>query len=228
VRWRNTSRIKRLYAAGTRAQLAGYDSKDDLDEALYGIDNSWSALAKGQFVESRTFLSQYLLSSQGDRPAMAHAVEGRYPFLDYRVVEFAATIPPGLRLRGLNEKYILKKAVADLVPAEILARTKRPYRAPIRNAFLGPDAPEWVGDALSEGAVARVGIFDPRAVGMLVKKCRDSAEVGEADSMALVGVLSTQLLHRQFVQERSSMTPAKDFSPVIVGNGIEQGVAVLA
>ena len=68
--------------------------------------------------------------------AMAHAVEGRFPFLDHRLVEFAATIPPRLRLKGMDEKYILKRAVADLLPAEVLARTKRPYRAPIRNAFL--------------------------------------------------------------------------------------------
>ena len=64
---------------------------------------------------------------------------------------------------------------------------------------------------------------------MLVKKCRDAAEVGEADSMALVGVLSTQLLHKQFVQEAFQHRPRpKTFPPVIVGNGIEEGVAVLA
>jgi asparagine synthase (glutamine-hydrolysing) len=160
---------------------------------------------------------------------MAHAVEGRFPFLDYRVVEFASKIPSDLRLRGLNEKYILKKAVSDLLPSEILGRTKRPYRAPIRNAFLGPDAPEWVADALSESAVARTGIFEPRAVSMLVKKCREASEVGEADSMALVGVLSTQLLHKQFIQERAHLTAGDgDFRPVVVGSKVDEEVAALA
>ena len=216
VRWRNTARIKRMFSAGTRAAIDGR-AIADLSEALEGIKGDWHALSKAQFVETRTFLSQYLLSSQGDRVAMAHAVEGRFPFLDHRLVEFAATIPPHLRLRGLNEKYILKKAVADLLPTEVLARTKRPYRAPIRNAFLGDGAPAYVGEALSEEAVAAAGIFEPRAVSMLVRKCREAAEVGEADSMALVGVLSTQLLHRFFVEERGRWCVEQvGFAPVRV------------
>jgi asparagine synthase (glutamine-hydrolysing) len=145
-------------------------------------------------------MSQYLLSSQGDRVAMANAVEGRFPFLDHRLVEFAATMPPDLRLRGLEEKYALKRAMSDLLPTEILARTKRPYRAPIRNAFLGPGAPAYVREMLSPSEVKKAGIFDPAGIEMLLKKCLAAASVGEMDSMALVGVLSTQLLHKQFIE----------------------------
>jgi asparagine synthase (glutamine-hydrolysing) len=134
------------------------------------------------------------------------------------VVEFAATIPPHLRLKGLNEKYILKRAASDLLPAAVLARTKRPYRAPIRNAFLGPNAPDYVMDALSPAEIEKVGIFDPAAVSMLVRKCRQAPTVGESDSMALVGVLTTQLLHHFFVEQRSAIFPTvEDFPTVRVG-----------
>ena len=218
VRWRGTARIKRLFSTETREELARYSPDSDLDHALDGLRNDWDPLSKAQFVESRIFMSQYLLSSQGDRVAMAHAVEGRFPFLDHRLVEFAASIPPSLRLKGLNEKYILKKAVGDLVPPEVLARTKRPYRAPIRNAFLGPQAPDYVREMLSPEEVRKAGIFDPNAVTMLVRKCQIAPSVSETDSMALVGVLSTQLLHKQFVEHpQSHSTTPPDFSTVRVG-----------
>jgi asparagine synthase (glutamine-hydrolysing) len=213
VRWRSTARIKRLFSRGVKEQLAeaGHGGARALAEALEGIDMRWHPLSRAQFIESRIFLSQYLLSSQGDRVAMAHAVEGRFPFLDHRVVEFAASIPPDLRLRGLTEKYILRKAVADLVPDEVLARTKRPYRAPIRNAFFGPRSPDYVRHLLSPTEVRRTGIFDPEAVAMLAAKCSTASMVGEADSMALVGVLSTQLLYQLFVEQRRATRPPDDF-----------------
>ena len=226
VRWRGTARAKRFFSPDTRAQLAARGHLNGLDDALAGLDGSWDTVSKAQFVESRIFLSQYLLSSQGDRVAMAHAVEGRFPFLDHRLVEFAATIPPDLRLKGLNEKYILKRAVAHLVPPEVLARTKRPYRAPIRNAFLGDNAPDYVREALSPEQIDKVGIFDKAAVSMLVKKCRASAIVGEADSMALVGILSTQLLHKLFIQQRAARPTHNDFSATIVGRSTSKELRV--
>lgn len=220
IRWQGGARLERLFSRDLRERfIANSLGHNNLLAGLDGLDLGWDPLSKAQFIESRTFLSQYLLSSQGDRVAMAHSVEGRYPFLDHRLVEFAATIPPHLRLRGLNEKYILKRAVADLLPASTLARTKRPYRAPIRNVFLGDSPPDYVLDALSPSEVCKVGIFDPTAVAMLVSKCRRSPIVGESDSMALVGVLTTQLLHRFFVQQRATYFPVTpDFPTVLVGS----------
>lgn len=208
VRWRNAARLKRLFSEETRDTLGSYNSGYALDKALEPLQPKWDSLSKAQFIESRLFMSQYLLSSQGDRMAMAHAVEGRFPFLDHRLVEFAARIPPHLRLRGFNEKYILKRAVSDLLPAEVLERTKKPYRAPIRDAFLGAGAPTYVQDLLSPSEVKQAGIFDPSAVEMLVKKCLRAPAVGEMDSMALVGVLSTQVLHKRFIQENPVREPS--------------------
>ena len=107
-------------------------------------------LGKVQYLEIATFLEGYLLHTQGDRMLMGHSIEGRFPFLDYRVAELAAALPGPARLRGLTEKYLLRKAVEHRLPAEIAARKKRPYRAPIVGAFVGPDAPAYVRELLDE------------------------------------------------------------------------------
>jgi asparagine synthase (glutamine-hydrolysing) len=199
IRWRNTARLKRLFSPGVRQVLAGHDAESELESALDDRLLEWPALSRAQYVEVKTFLSQYLLSAQGDRMAMAHSVETRFPFLDHRLVEFCAQVPPSLKLRRLEEKHLLKRAVADLVPEEILRRHKQPYRAPIRPAFFGEDAPEYVPEILSPAAVRRAGYFAPDAVSRLVQKASRAHELGETDSMAIMGVLSTQLLHLQYV-----------------------------
>lgn len=117
LRWRNTARLKRFFSAETQHALADYDSAPELQALLDPELGAWPALSQAQYLEVRTFLTPYLLSSQGDRVAMAHSVEGRFPFLDHRVVAFAGTIPPRLRMRGLDEKHILKQAMRDLLPA---------------------------------------------------------------------------------------------------------------
>jgi asparagine synthase (glutamine-hydrolysing) len=148
-------------------------------------------------------LPGYILSSQGDRMAMAHSVEGRFPFLDHRVVEFAAKIPPALKMKVLNEKYILKQAVGDLVPASIKNRPKQPYRAPDIKSFIGGDTNavrhEYVEALLSADRIQKDGIFNPGAVQNLLEKARKGRTIGIKDNMAFVGTLSTQLVVDQFV-----------------------------
>jgi len=225
LRWRNTARIKRLFSAETRAALEGYDSRHELDALLPPDLPSWDLLSRAQYLEVATFLTPYLLSSQGDRVAMAHAVEGRFPFLDHRVVEFAATIPPRRRLRGLHEKDVLRQAVRDLLPDDIRERPKRPYRAPIAAALTGPGAPEYVGQLLSPDAVRSAGLFNPDAVSHLLAKCESSARVGEVDGMALVGVLSAQLWHSQFIEQFDAGLFPERRDVVRVGADAPVGVA---
>lgn len=87
---------------------------------------------------------EYLLCSQGDRMAMAHSVEGRFPFLDYRLVEFCNHLPSTLKLHGLTEKWLLKQMGRKLLPDAIWQRVKRPYRAPVHRSFFGGAIPEYV------------------------------------------------------------------------------------
>jgi len=200
VRWRNTRHLQRLFSTSLREKLDEYDPIEEFLASLNGGLPHWSPLAQAQYVEVATFMSPYLLSSQGDRMMAAHSVEGRFPFLDHRVVAFCARLPSHLKIRGLQEKYILRKSAQGLLPPEVWRRRKQPYRAPIHPAFFDPP-PRYVKDVLSPEAVREAGIFDPQAVAQLIHRFQEGRRIGERDEMALVGVLSTQLLHRLFVQE---------------------------
>ena len=157
---------------------------------------------RAQFLESRTLMSGYLLASQGDRMLMAHSVEGRFPYLDHRVIEFANRLDPRLKMRVLNEKYLLKQASHGLIPPEILNRPKQPYRAPDAVAFLGEPSPEYVTDLLSPDRLNQFGYFDPVKVGHLTRKLREAVRQGRPvshrDSLTWVTVLSTQAWHHIF------------------------------
>ena len=208
TRWRTTSALKRLLSAPMRVALKDHDVTRDLLSTVPPEFSRWSALAQDQYIEVRTLLSGYLLSSQGDRMLMASSVEGRFPFLDQHVVELANSLPPAYKLRVLDEKHVLKRASRSLVPDEIVSRSKQPYRAPDALSFVGPDAPDYIHETLREASVMEAGVFDAKAVDQLWTKCKKRARDGQfsnSDNMALVGVLSTQLLYDQFVRH----TPAR-------------------
>ena len=190
----------RLFAPAVRARLFRVDPLAELTASLPASFASFGPLARAQFLEMRTLLSGYLLSAQGDRVSLAHGVEGRFPFLDSGVVAAAARMPESHKLRVLDEKHVLKRVARDLVPREILARPKQPYRAPDAASFFGPGAPDYVGDLLCEAALREAGLFDPGGVARLVTKCREGllgGPLGNADNMAFVGVLSAQLVWHQ-------------------------------
>jgi asparagine synthase (glutamine-hydrolysing) len=131
---------------------------------------------------------------------MAHSVEGRFPFLDHRLVTFCGQLHPGLKLRGLTEKFLLKEASRPWLPEAIRTRTKRPYRAPIHKSFFHGRELEYVEDLLSPATVAALGLFRPGAVQHLKAKVEEGRPLGETDDMALVGILSTHLLVHQFLE----------------------------
>jgi asparagine synthase (glutamine-hydrolysing) len=202
TRWQTTAALRRLWAPGLAAELRDRDPVAALLQTLPPDFGRWSPLAQDQHLEIRTLLQGYLLSSQGDRMLMAHSVEGRFPFLDPQVVALADSLPADYKLRVLDEKHVLKRAVRALIPPVILARKKQPYRAPDALSFLGPDAPDWIGEVTSPAALRDAGVFDPVAVSRLLLKCRARAggePFSNTDNMAVVGVLSTQLLHRELV-----------------------------
>lgn len=130
---------------------------------------------------------------------MAHSVEGRFPFLDWRIVEFCNQLPAALKLRGLTDKYLLRKLGARWLPREIWSRRKRPYRAPIHRSFFNQRELDYVRELLSARALKRSGLFKAGPVEQVARKAAEGKALGETDEMALVGILSTQLLHHQFV-----------------------------
>lgn len=207
-RWTTSRRALALLSPALRAEFMDWDPLADCESRLPPGAMGWAPLARDQYVEATTLLSGYLLSSQGDRVAMANSIEARYPFLDHRLVEFASRLPPSYKIRGLTEKHVLRRALADLLPADIATRTKQPYRAPDSSSFFFDGQPlDYVADLLSGSSIRAAGWFDAPSVSRLFEKCRSGRATGFADNQAFVGVLSTMLLHRQMQDARSQSTP---------------------
>jgi asparagine synthase (glutamine-hydrolysing) len=201
LRWHNTSRIQNYFSDNLKAELHDYNPISEVYKNLESNFSTWGDLSKSQYLESTIFMSGYLLSSQGDRMAMANSVEGRYPFLDYRVIEYAAKLPEDFKLHLLNEKYILKKMMAGKIPDSILKRNKQAYRAPIHTSFFGKGAPAFVDEMLSSDSLKQFDCFDAEKVGKLLEKYRNVSTISEIDNMALAGILSTQLVSLLFIKQ---------------------------
>ena len=201
VRWGGGRRNLGFFSDDVLAQLACYDPMQELEGVLPGNFADSDLLSRAQVLEMEIFLSNFLLSSQGDRVGMAHSIEMRHPFLDYRVIDFAFRLPAKWKIRGLNEKYLLKQAFKGQIPESIARRAKQPYRAPIRELFY-PEAPaDYVDELLSEERLRESGYFNAGKVSRLYAKFRGSRAdfSSEFQNMALIGALSTQILHQQFL-----------------------------
>lgn len=199
-RWTTTRRIWQFFSGDLRHSVNGWDPYAAVCSALPKGIADWIPMGRDQYVEAHTLLSGYLLSSQGDRMAMGNSIEGRFPFLDHKVIEFANRLPAHLKIRGLTEKYILKKSMSGLLPEAVWRRTKQPYRAPDSQSFFeGGKAVDYVEALFSPAKLADAGYFEPTAAGKLFRKCQDGRAIGFADNMAFVAILSTMLLHERFV-----------------------------
>ncbi|MBV6416778.1 MAG: Asparagine synthetase [glutamine-hydrolyzing] 1 [Steroidobacteraceae bacterium] len=196
-RWRTTAQGKALFSEETR-QCIGEEAVGAFARSLPEGFGAWDPFNQSQYVEAKTLLANYLLSTQGDRMLMANSVEGRFPYLDHRVIELANSLDPRLKMHVLNEKYLLKRAVDGRLPPAILTRKKQPYRSPDSRAFEA-ERDDFVADALSEASLRQAGYFDPGRTQLLVRKVRAGRAVSYKDSMTFIGILSTQVWHRLFV-----------------------------
>ncbi len=206
-RWSTTSALKKFFSSDIRQSLAANPAPDVLS-SLPKDFGRWDPLGQAQYLEVVTLLSGYLISSQGDRMLMAHSVEGRFPFLDSDVMEFCNGLPADYKLRILDEKHILKRVAQGVIPDQIVRRQKQPYRAPDAISFVGRDAPDYVREMLSEKALNESGLFERAGVSKFYQKClakgKDaitSSTFSNSDNMALVGILSSQLLYHLFVRD---------------------------
>ena len=199
LRWHNTSRIKNYLSDNYKNLIGNYDPIKEIENQLGTKLLGYDYLSKAQWIELNLFMSGYLLSSQGDRMGMANSIEGRYPFLDHRVIEFCMSLHPDLKLKILNEKYLLKKMMKGRLPDQILNRPKQAYRAPIKSAFNSDNMPEYLKEMISEQKINETAIFNYNHVNSLKIKMRSKNQVSEIDNMALTGILSTQILYDLFV-----------------------------
>ena len=199
-RWDTTSKIKAFYSEEMKSSL-DISAIDIMNEMLPENISKWHPFNQSQYVEARSLMASYLLCSQGDRMLMANSVEGRFPFLDHNVIEFANQLHPNLKMKVLNEKYLLKKSMKRYVPDEIINRHKQPYRAPDIPAFFHNQTPEYVDELLSESEIHDTGIFDKKKVSLLMRKIRAGKALGYKDNMAFMAILSTQLLNHLFIKK---------------------------
>ena len=184
-------------------------------------------LSRAQWIESKLFLSGYLLSSQGDRMSMAHSLEGRYPFLDHRVIEFCTNLQSNHKIKGLNEKYLLKQMMKGKLPEQVVNRPKQAYRAPVATSLVSPEAPEYLRYVLSAESLRKSGIFNVQSVEKLLGKMGENRIITENENMAVAGILSTQILVDLFINGNN---PYKESRmrvdcPVIYDKKLKSGIA---
>jgi asparagine synthase (glutamine-hydrolysing) len=200
IRWENTSRLKQFLHPSIRATFQNNNPYQEVRDSLPEDFGGWDYLAKAQYLEMKTFLAGYLLSSQGDRVAMANSIELRVPYLDHRLIEFMGKVPAKLKIVGLDGKHILKKAFERDLPKSIRNRPKHPFRAPISSTLLSNGIAAYASEMLSDQTLKEGGIFDPPRVQQLLRKVSTQPQPSEMDNMAVAGILSTQILIDRFIR----------------------------
>ncbi|HJW05938.1 MAG TPA: XrtA/PEP-CTERM system amidotransferase [Rhodanobacter sp.] len=158
---------QQLYSASFRRELQGYSALA-VFRAHAARAPTDHPLLLAQYLDFRTWLPGDILTKV-DRASMAHSLEVRVPLLDHRLVEWASSLPPGLKLRGGTGKYILKKTLEPDLPHDVLYRSKMGFRVPLAAWLRGPLA-QRVRDALLAGAVAECGYFEPAMLDRLMRE----------------------------------------------------------
>lgn len=146
---------------------------------------------KRSYLDYKLRLVGHLISDHGDRMAYANSVEARYPFLDKDLVEFAAHIPPHLKLKKFEEKYILKELAKSQIPERIIKREKFAFHAP-GSPYLLKKNIEYINDMLSYETIKREGFFNPETIEKLKKQYvqKDFKLIIPYDSDLLITVLT--------------------------------------
>jgi asparagine synthase (glutamine-hydrolysing) len=172
-------------AATFRVELSRTDAIHRLDRMLY--------------VDMKLWLADFLLL-RGDKLTMANSLEARVPFLDHKLVEFAASLPPEMKLRGLTGKYILKKVAARWLPTEIIHRKKKGFPIPMSAWLRGPARP-MIRDLLTPTSIRKRGWFRPEYVERLLSE----HESGFASHGLLIwGLANIELWQRLFCDSHPS------------------------
>jgi asparagine synthase (glutamine-hydrolysing) len=204
IRWSNNAANKAYFSDNLRASLGSYNCLEEMESLMPADYFSVGDVNKAQYLETITLLRGYLLSSQGDRMMLGNSVEGRFPFLDHKMLQFTNSLPEKYKLCGLRDKHILREAMKGYLPETIVRRPKFAYQAPeIRAFFRKKNQPSVLIDQyLCDRALNGTGLFDTNLVGRLLNKIQGSEldRLGTRDNMAFVQILSTQILFEQLIK----------------------------
>ena len=161
MRWFTPAMKRSLYGTSLRAAVGDHDAFATQEE-YFRRSEGWHPLSRIQYVDLKTYLPDDILAKV-DRASMAHSLEVRVPLLDHRFVEHAATIPPELKLRGGEGKYIFKRALRGLVPDEVLTRPKMGFSVPLDRWFRGDLREPFERRVLGAGSFSE-SLFQPAAI----------------------------------------------------------------
>lgn len=188
--------------AGT---LRDYSPAEAIADALDGDAlRNRHPLDKAQYVWIKTMLEGQILTWGGDRVDMANAMEARPPFLDHHLAEYAARIPPGMRIHGKTEKYVLREAMKGLLPETLYKREKFAFMAPPAHT----DPKKWsamkklADEFLSDQAIEQAGLLDKSGVAALfdLHNAKDTSAATQTQLDAIFNhMLGVQILYKQFV-----------------------------
>jgi len=194
--WADPTRVLSLFAPEHRAALANEVMTAPLDDYLGALAPGLPPLQRMLALEQRFFLTDHNLLYT-DKMSMAAGVEVRVPFLDDELVKLANALPPELKQRGAEGKWVLKKAMEPFLPREVIYRPKTGFGAPLRR-WLRHDLRQWVGDILSTDTLRRRGLFDPKAVAALVA----DDQAGRVDAAyTILGLVCIEVWCRQFIDK---------------------------
>jgi asparagine synthase (glutamine-hydrolysing) len=198
----NEDAKRELLSSGLRRAAAGRASASAFQK-IYAEPDTPERLERLLYLDSKTYLPGDILTKV-DRMSMAHSIETRAPLLDHKLIEFVETIPASLKLRGATSKYILKRAVAGLVPDEIIRRPKRGFSVPLAHWF-NHELREMLRDTLTDRTTRERGYFNQRAIQALIE---EHARGRRDNSWKLWGLLTLELWFRAFIDQR----PASNFA----------------
>jgi asparagine synthase (glutamine-hydrolysing) len=194
--WADPAPVLGLFAPDHRNALVRADMFAPLGEYLAALPPGLPPLQRMLALEQRFFLADHNLLYT-DKMSMAAGVEVRVPFLDNDLVRLANALPPRLKQRGAEGKWVLKKAMEPYLPGNVIYRPKAGFGAPLRR-WLRHELKEWVGDMLSPDTLRRRGLFDAKAVAALIA----DDQAGRVDAAyTILGLVCIEIWCQQFIDK---------------------------
>ena len=192
-----------LYTQAHASRLGELTTKSFLGPQF--VDSKdWNFINQRSYLDLRNYMGEELLP-YSDRMSMAHSLEVRTPLIDHRLVEFVATVPPGLKLKGWCTKYLLRQAVQDLLPPELLARGKQGFALPLA-WWMRHQLRPVIDSVLSPESVAKRGYFRFEAV---QRECQRFYRGKGSYFQRVWALFVLELWHRLYVDNASSGADVK-------------------
>lgn len=201
-KWIERADLEALYTPSFKASLAHISPENPMLEFLDSLPSCTPDLERMLALEQRFFLPDHNLTYT-DKMSMAVGVEVRVPFLDLDLVQFAVQIPPQFKQRGLQSKWILRKAMEPYLPKDVIYRPKSGFGVPLRQ-WLKLELRDWLADILAVDRLQRRGLFDPRAVHSLIAANTE----GLIDaSYTLLSLACIEIWCKHFIDQKASLNP---------------------